>query len=137
MGVLLLCERLRCVTDTLAVLTLGGDAAGMNAPVCAVVRSGLDAGFDVFAVSESDVVPNNTHFDTTRTSVEYLIEQEGEEIPESAFVGLQKGDIRFTPLVEFPELIESGVRRTRVQVWMALRPVAGALVRPDPRNTQR
>ena len=52
MGVLLLCERLRCVTDSLAVLTLGGDAAGMNAPVCAVVRSGLDAGLDVCAVFE-------------------------------------------------------------------------------------
>ncbi len=36
----------------LAVLTSGGDAAGMNAAVRAVVRSGLDVGLDVFAVSE-------------------------------------------------------------------------------------
>ena len=34
---------------SLAVLTSGGDAAGMNAAVRAVVRTGLDAGLDVFA----------------------------------------------------------------------------------------
>ena len=37
---------------SLAVLTSGGDAAGMNAAVRAVVRTGLDAGLDVFAVFE-------------------------------------------------------------------------------------
>ena len=37
---------------SLAVLTSGGDAAGMNAAVRAVVRSGLDAGLDVYAVYE-------------------------------------------------------------------------------------
>ena len=36
----------------LAVITSGGDAAGMNAAVRAVVRSGLDVGLDVFAVNE-------------------------------------------------------------------------------------
>ena len=39
-------------TTSLAVLTSGGDAAGMNAAVRAVVRTGLDAGVDVFAVFE-------------------------------------------------------------------------------------
>jgi hypothetical protein len=36
----------------LAVLTSGGDSAGMNAAVRAVVRSGLAAGLEVFAVYE-------------------------------------------------------------------------------------
>jgi 6-phosphofructokinase 1 len=36
----------------LAVLTSGGDAAGMNAAVRAVVRTGIDRGLDVFAVYE-------------------------------------------------------------------------------------
>jgi 6-phosphofructokinase 1 len=34
----------------IGVLTSGGDAAGMNAPVRAVVRSGLDNGWEVFGV---------------------------------------------------------------------------------------
>ena len=40
------------VPTKLAVLTSGGDSAGMNAAVRAVVRTGLDAGLEVFAVYE-------------------------------------------------------------------------------------
>ena len=34
----------------IAVLTSGGDAAGMNAAVRAVVRTGLDNGWEVYGV---------------------------------------------------------------------------------------
>ena len=37
---------------SLAVLTSGGDAAGMNAAVRAVVRAGIAAGLEVYAVYE-------------------------------------------------------------------------------------
>lgn len=40
------------VTPRLGVLTSGGDAQGMNAAVRAVVRTGLDHGFDVYAICE-------------------------------------------------------------------------------------
>jgi 6-phosphofructokinase 1 len=40
------------VPNKLAVLTSGGDSAGMNAAVRAVVRTGLAAGLEVFAVYE-------------------------------------------------------------------------------------
>jgi 6-phosphofructokinase 1 len=36
----------------LAVLTSGGDSPGMNAAIRAVVRTGLDHGMDVFAITE-------------------------------------------------------------------------------------
>lgn len=36
----------------LAILTSGGDAPGMNAAIRAIVRTGLDSGFDVFAIYE-------------------------------------------------------------------------------------
>jgi 6-phosphofructokinase 1 len=36
--------------NKIAVLTSGGDAPGMNAAIRAVVRTGLDAGLDVFGV---------------------------------------------------------------------------------------
>jgi 6-phosphofructokinase 1 len=67
--------------------------------------------------------------------VEYLIAQAAEELPGSAFIGLQKGKVRFTALAAFPELIEPGVHRPREQGWMALRPVAQVMARPDPTNT--
>jgi len=67
-------------------------------------------------------------------SVEYLIEQAESETPTSAFIGLQKGKIRFTPLSEFPELIEPGVHRPREQGWMALRPLARVMASPGSRG---
>jgi len=36
----------------IAVLTSGGDAPGMNAAIRAVVRTGVDAGLDVFGVRD-------------------------------------------------------------------------------------
>lgn len=64
--------------------------------------------------------------------VEYLIEEALTETPTSAFIGLQKGKVRFTPLSEFPALIETGVHRPREQGWMALRPLAKVMARADP-----
>ena len=36
--------------DRIAVLTSGGDAPGMNAVVRAVVRTGINKGFDVLGI---------------------------------------------------------------------------------------
>jgi 6-phosphofructokinase 1 len=58
---------------------------------------------------------------------EYLIEQALSDSPESAFIGLQRGRVRFTQLSEFPALIEPGVQRPREQTWMALRPLAAVM----------
>jgi 6-phosphofructokinase 1 len=55
---------------------------------------------------------------------EYLIEQALSDSPESAFIGLQRGKVRFTPLSQFPDLIEPDVQRPRQQTWTALRPLA-------------
>ena len=63
--------------------------------------------------------------------VEYLIEQALGDEPTSAFVGLQKGKVRFTPLIEFPNLIEPGVHRPKDQSWMALRPLARVMAQPS------
>ncbi len=64
--------------------------------------------------------------------VEYLIEQALGDQPTSAFVGLQKGKVRFTPMVEFPNLIEPGVHRPKDQSWMALRPLARVMAQSGP-----
>jgi 6-phosphofructokinase 1 len=64
-------------------------------------------------------------------SVKYLIEQALSDAPESAMIGLRRGKVRFTPLCEFPDLIEGGgVHRPREQGWMALRPLARVMAQP-------
>ena len=67
-------------------------------------------------------------------SVEYLIEQALADTPTSAFIGLQKGKVQFTPLLEFPALVEAGVHRPREQGWMALRPLAQVMAQPGSRH---
>lgn len=43
----------------IAVLTSGGDAAGMNAAVRAVVRTGLDNGWELYGAMRLDEVISN------------------------------------------------------------------------------
>jgi 6-phosphofructokinase 1 len=67
--------------------------------------------------------------------VEHLIDQALSDEPTSAFVGLQKGKIRFTPLTDFPNLVEPDVHRPKDQSWMALRPLARVMAQPDPQQS--
>ncbi len=63
-------------------------------------------------------------------SVMHLVEQATNESPTAAMVGLQHGKIRFTPLAEFPKLVEPDVHRPTEQGWMALQPVADVMAAP-------
>lgn len=55
--------------------------------------------------------------------IDHLVENAGR--PEgSAFIGLQSGRIRFTPLAELPQWTEPGARRPAQQWWLRLRPIA-------------
>ncbi len=63
-------------------------------------------------------------------SLEYLIKQATSDTPHSAFIGLEHGKIRFTPLTEFTDLIEKEAQRPIEQNWMALRPLAKVMARP-------
>ena len=40
------------------------------------------------------------------------------------------GKIRFTPLAEFPTLVEPDKHRPREQAWLALQPVADVMAGP-------
>lgn len=66
------------------------------------------------------------------TCVEYLIEQVGAGEPQSAFIGLRRGKIRFTGLDRFPALTEQEAHRPLEQSWMSLRPVAQIMAGPGP-----
>ncbi len=57
-------------------------------------------------------------------SIKHLAEQALADSPIDAMIGLLHGKMQFTPLAEFPNLIEPDKHRPREQAWMALRPVA-------------
>ncbi len=63
-------------------------------------------------------------------SVHHLVEQAVADVPTDAMVGLQHGKIRFTPLAEFPALVQAGVHRPLEQGWRALQPVAEVMAGP-------
>ncbi|MCP3976516.1 MAG: 6-phosphofructokinase, partial [bacterium] len=50
-------------------------------------------------------------------SLDYLIDQALNDSPQSAFMGLQHGKIIFTPMTQFPDLIESDAHRPTDQSW--------------------
>ncbi len=61
--------------------------------------------------------------------VEHLSDRAGEGGDASAFVGLQSGRVRTTPLAEFPGLVEAGAQRPVEQWWLDVREVADAMAR--------
>ncbi|MCP3994945.1 MAG: 6-phosphofructokinase [bacterium] len=63
-------------------------------------------------------------------SLDYLIDQALSDSPQSAFMGLQHGKIIFTPMTQFPDLIESDAHRPTDQSWLSLMPLAKVMGRP-------
>jgi 6-phosphofructokinase 1 len=63
--------------------------------------------------------------------VEYLIEHASAGAPGSAMVGLKGGKVRFTELAYLPDLVEADAQRPREQAWLAIRPVADIMARPE------
>jgi 6-phosphofructokinase 1 len=64
----------------------------------------------------------------TAAAVEHLIAQAQSEQPDSAMVGLRRGRVEFTPLADFPKLVDPTARRPRkAGWWMALRPIADTM----------
>jgi 6-phosphofructokinase 1 len=56
--------------------------------------------------------------------VEFLIEHAEEDTPETAFIGLQNGHVKFTALEDMPRLVHWDLQRPKKQWWMDIRPIA-------------
>ena len=68
------------------------------------------------------------------TLLSHSIEQAMSDQPQSVFMGLQHGHIRFTPLERFTDLVEDGLQRPKSQSWMSLLPLAKIMGRPGLRG---
>ena len=66
--------------------------------------------------------------------VDFLIEEAGNTVPRSAFIGLQGGDVVFTGVEDFARLVEKDARRPKKQWWLDLRPIARIMAQPGPQS---
>jgi 6-phosphofructokinase 1 len=63
----------------------------------------------------------------TARALAYLIEQSANDLAPAVCIGRKAGQIQFTSLSYFPDLVESHAQRPRDQYWLELRKVAQAV----------
>jgi 6-phosphofructokinase 1 len=63
----------------------------------------------------------------TARALAYLIEQSANDLAPAVCIGRKAGQIQFTSLSYFPDLVESHAQRPRDQYWLELRMVAQAV----------
>jgi 6-phosphofructokinase 1 len=68
----------------------------------------------------------------TARALAYLIEQSSSDLAPAVCIGRQAGQIRFTSLSYFPDLVELHAQRPREQYWLELRQVAQAVAEYNP-----
>lgn len=68
--------------------------------------------------------------------LDYIYEQGQQAEPAGAFIGLRTGQVQFTPLANFPSMMDAVTARPREQWWLALLPVMQSMAQPGPRSAQ-
>ncbi|MEN8173249.1 MAG: 6-phosphofructokinase [Chloroflexota bacterium] len=67
-------------------------------------------------------------------SIEYLINETKNPVPDSAFIGFLEGDVVFTNMVDYPRLADRKNGRPKKQWWLALRAVERSLAFLEPKS---
>src|SRR5215208_1825413 len=68
----------------------------------------------------------------SRLCLEYLIEQCDKQSHESAFIGMQNGQIKFHDLRDFDRMIDAEYQRPKEQWWLELKTIATLLAQSGP-----
>lgn len=69
-----------------------------------------------------------------RMCLEYLIEQCDKEEYNSAFIGMEKGQIHFHDMRDFDRMIDAEHQRPKEQWWLELKSIATLLAKPGPQT---
>ena len=69
----------------------------------------------------------------SRMCLEYLIEQCNKGEYNSAFIGMQHGQIKFHDLRDFDRMIDTEHQRPREQWWLELKGIASLLAQTGPK----
>jgi 6-phosphofructokinase 1 len=64
-----------------------------------------------------------------RLCLEHLIEKCNKQSSDSAFIGMQNGQIKFHDLRDFDRMIDAEFQRPREQWWLELKPIATLLAK--------
>ena len=70
----------------------------------------------------------------SRMCLEYLIEQCDRSSNESAFIGIQNGQIKFHDLRDFDRMVDAEFQRPREQWWLELKAIASLLAKQGPKT---
>jgi 6-phosphofructokinase 1 len=65
-------------------------------------------------------------------SIDFLLNEIGQQDPKQVFIGLEAGKIKFTNMEDYPRLEDMDFGRPKKQWWMDLRPIARVLAQPGP-----
>jgi len=71
------------------------------------------------------------------TCLDFLIVEADKASPAGVCIGVQAGEIQFTPLDELPRMMDDQEERPKAQWWLELRPIARALAHPPTPRTSR
>jgi 6-phosphofructokinase 1 len=64
--------------------------------------------------------------------IDFILEEIGKKEPRQVCIGFEAGKIQFTPMEDYPRLVDSEFGRPKEQWWMDLRPIARVLAQPGP-----
>ena len=70
-----------------------------------------------------------------RLCLEHLLEQCDKQSSESAFIGMQNGQIKFHDLRDFDRMIDTEFQRPREQWWLELKSIASLLAKSGPNES--
>jgi len=69
----------------------------------------------------------------SRMCLEYLIERCDKKSTDSAFIGIQNGQIKFHDLRDFDRMIDAKYQRPKEQWWLELKSIASLLAKSSPK----
>jgi 6-phosphofructokinase 1 len=72
-----------------------------------------------------------------RLSLEYLIEECNKGEVNSAFIGMQRGDLKFHDMQDFERMIDAKHERPKDQWWLELKSLASLMAKLGPEVNQQ
>ncbi|MFO7694558.1 MAG: 6-phosphofructokinase, partial [Vicinamibacterales bacterium] len=131
LGLMIRCERANDVYDTAFMSALFEEEGGGLFDVRQSILGHLQQGGDP---SPFDRIQATR---LARLGIRRLAERAAAGQRAAEFIGMQAGTVAFSPLEDYPRMIDAANRRPKEQWWLEVRKVNETLARPAPRAAAR